>query len=333
MTGLALVVGLAALFVAMALVAAFVLGLATKSQRPEERMRRRLSIYTLRGRPEQPVPVAEPTSRLGDSAVARTAVEFADRMVERQDLDDVIGSRLEAAGIPLRTAEWMLMHTGMAAATGILFMALPGNRLAAGIVGVVIGMVGPWLFLSLRQDRRQAAFLSQLPDTLQLLAGSLRAGYSMPQAIDTVTREGQPPMSGEFNRALVETRLGVDADTALQGVADRMKSQDFAWVVMAIRIQRDVGGNLAELLTTVADTMRERERLARHVRSLSAEGRLSAWILGLMPVAFAGYLLISRPTYIRVLFVEQLGQLLLLMAVVLLAVGALWLRKVVRVEV
>ncbi len=112
--------------------------------------------------------------------------------------------------------------------------------------------------------------------------------------MDTVVREGQQPITGEFNRALVEARLGVPIEDALDGIAERMKSKDFGWVVMAIRIQREVGGNLAELLTTVAATLRERERLRRQVSVLSAEGRLSAWILGLLPVVFALYL-VARP--------------------------------------
>jgi tight adherence protein B len=168
---------------------------------------------------------------------------------------------------------------------------------------------------------------------LQLIAGSLSAGYSMPQAIDTVVREGSQPISGEFNRALVEARLGVPMEDAMEGIADRMKSKDFAWVVMAIRIQREVGGNLAELLTTVSGTLRERETLRRQVKVLSAEGRLSAWILGLLPPVFALYLALAQPSYLKPLVTEALGWLLLAVGLVLLAVGALWMRKAVKVEV
>ncbi len=175
--------------------------------------------------------------------------------------------------------------------------------------------------------------MAALPDTLQLLAGSLAAGYSMPQAVDTVVREANPPISTEFNRAMVETRLGVDLEDALQGIADRMGSVDFAWVVMAIRIQREVGGNLAEVLTTVAATLRERERLRRQVQVLSAEGRLSAWILGGLPIVFALYLLLARPDYLLPMVQNVLGWIMLGMGLILLIVGALWLRKVVKVEV
>jgi tight adherence protein B len=148
-----------------------------------------------------------------------------------------------------------------------------------------------------------------------------------------VVREGQPPMSVEFNRALIDSRLGMPVEDALEGIGRRLSSQDFSWVVMAVRIQRDVGGNLAELLTTVADTLRERERLRLQVKVLSAEGRLSGWILGGLPIVFFAYLTVTNPTYVHPLWSSALGAVMLVMAVVLLAVGAFWLTRVIKVEV
>jgi tight adherence protein B len=211
-------------------------------------------------------------------------------------------------------------------------MVLSGGQAAAAQLGLARGLVVPRLVRSVRQQRRSNAFLAQQPDTLQLLAGSLQAGYSLPQALDTVIREGEPPMSTEFNRALIETRLGMPIDEALEGIATRLLSQDFGWVVMAIRIQREVGGNLAELLGTVAETLRERERLRRQVQVLSAEGRLSGWVLGALPVVFALYLVVARPEYLAQMF-TPLGYLMLATAVVLLTVGGLWMVRAVKVEV
>jgi tight adherence protein B len=165
------------------------------------------------------------------------------------------------------------------------------------------------------------------------LAGSIAAGYSLPQAIDTVVRESEAPMAAELNRALIEARLGVPIEDALETIGVRMDSVDFAWVVMALRIQRDVGGNLAEVLTTVAATMRERERLRRQVDVLSAEGRLSAIILGALPLLFVTYLIFARPEYIGVLVTTPLGILMVVTGVVLMIIGAFWLRKVVKVVV
>jgi tight adherence protein B len=260
-------------------------------------------------------------------------VELAERVTKRQGLADVVDGRLEAAGIPMRTPEWLIVQVGAAVGLSLLFLLLSGGAPVAAAAGLLLGLALPWLLLMVRQGRRESAFLAQLPDTLQMLAGSLQAGYSLPQALDTVVREGQPPMSVEFNRALVENRLGMPVEDALEGIANRMASQDFSWVVMAVRIQRDVGGNLAELLVMVADTLRERERLRRQVRVLSAEGRLSGWILGALPVLFFAYLAVANPKYLSPMWSTPIGIGMIILAAVLLGAGAFWLTRVVKVEV
>jgi tight adherence protein B len=325
-----LIAALGGLFVALTILLGVALARATAGTSMEGRVRRRLSVYTLAGR--KPVKQHE-TTVLGQTALARQAVGIADRLVQDRDFEGMLARRLDAAGLSLRPAEWLLIHVGIALASGLLLLLVSGLRIVPALLGIVLGVAGPFLFLVVKESRRKAAFLGQLPETLQLMAGSLSAGYSMPQAIDTVVRDGSPPISSEFNRALVESRLGVPVEDALEGVADRMKSRDFAWVIMAIRIQRQVGGNLAELLTTVAATLRERERLRRQVQVLSAEGRLSAWILGVLPLGFALYLLMARGTYLEPLWTDPLGWALLVIGTVLMGAGALWLRKVVQVEV
>ena len=324
--------GLGALFLALALVVAFVLGTATRSNRPEELMRRRLSIYTLTGR--KPKRASETTTTaLGDSAVARSAVEFADRVVKNRDFDAVLGRKLEAAAIPLKSSEWLLIHVGVTVALSLALFLISGGAILPTVLGLVVGGIVPWLYLAIKKSKREKAFLAAMPDTLQLLAGSLQAGYSLPQALDTVVREGQEPVVTEFNRALVESRLGVPVEDALDGISDRMESKDFLWVVMAIRIQREVGGNLAEVLTTVAGTLRERERLRRQVQTLSAEGKLSAYILGALPPLFVVYLIFARPDYLAVLYTDPAGIVFSVAGVLLLAVGSFWMSKVVKVEV
>jgi tight adherence protein B len=165
------------------------------------------------------------------------------------------------------------------------------------------------------------------------MSGSLAAGLSLAQAADAVTREGAEPVAGEFRRALVETRLGVPLEDALEGVAERFDSDDMRWTVMAIRIQREVGGNLAELLDTVAATMREREYVRRQVSTLTAEGRLSAWVLGSLPVLFLAFLLAFNREYVNLLFTDPRGLAMLAFGFVLLGAGVLWMSRLVRVEV
>jgi tight adherence protein B len=137
--------------------------------------------------------------------------------------------------------------------------------------------------------------MKQLPDTLQLLAGTLKAGYGVLQAIDTVVKEVEDPTSTEFQRALTEARLGLPLEDSLGDMAERIDSDDFRWVVVAMNIQRQVGGNLAELLETVAATLRGREQVRRQISALSAEGRLSAIILIALPFVILGFLLMTNP--------------------------------------
>ena len=139
------------------------------------------------------------------------------------------------------------------------------------------------------------------------MAGSLQAGLSLPQGMDTIVREGAEPMATEFRRALVETRLGVSIEDALESIGERMMSDDFQWCVMAIRIQREVGGNLAELLLQVAGTLRERDYLRRQVKSLSAEGRFSAYILLALPPGIMLYEFVTNRDYLRPLYTTGVG--------------------------
>ena len=166
------------------------------------------------------------------------------------------------------------------------------------------------------------------------MAGSLTAGLSLAQSIDTIVNEGSEPISSEFRRVLVEARLGVSLETALEGVAERFDSKDFAWVVMAINIQRRVGGNLAELLDTVAATIREREYMRRQVAALAAEGKLSAFVLGGLPPLFFIYLLLHEVRLRLGPVVDgPLGYLMLGGSVFILAVGAFWMSRIIKVEV
>jgi tight adherence protein B len=327
------VVAIIALFGALCIMVATATGALARDQDEESEVVRRLAVYTFSGREARRAAVAEQTTALGNSAMARGAVDLAERLARGRHVERWLDGRLDDAGLPLRTAEWTVIHVGTAVVTTLLFLLIGAGSIFAGLLGLVLGLVAPWLFLVVRQSRREAAFLGQLPDTLQLLAGSLQAGYSLPQAMDTVVREAKPPIGTEFNRALIEARLGVPPEDALEGIANRTGSRDFSWIVMAIRIQRDVGGNLAELLGSVAETLRERERLRRQVSALSAEGRLSGIILAALPLIFTVYLLLVQPDYLRPMFTTAQGILLLVFGAILLALGGFWMSRVVKVQV
>ena len=219
---------------------------------------------------------------------------------------------LEAAGTrPAAGRVAAPARRGACVVGGLLGLLLGAGNLVLGVLVVVVGAIGPSIYLKVKRRKRLKAFSTGLADTLQLMSGSLSAGLSLAQSIDTIVREGTEPISGEFRRVVIETRLGVTLEDSMEGVAERMESRDFTWVVMAIRIQREVGGNLAELLLTVAATLREREYLRRHVRALSAEGRLSCYVLGGLPPGFLLYLTLTKPEYVKPMYTTPIGWILL----------------------
>jgi tight adherence protein B len=287
--------------------------------------------YGISGRGGRPARAhAAPAS----ASLADQARDVAGKVLSsNRDLEARIAHRLEAADLSLRPAEWLLLHAGLAVGIGLAGGLLGRGNPILLFLFLAVGVIGPWAYLGRKRAARLKAFNTNLADTLQMLASSLSAGLSLAQSIDTVVREGTEPISSEFRRVIVESRLGVGLEDALEGVAKRMDSKDFAWVVMAVRIQREVGGNLAELLNTVAATLREREYLRRHVAALSAEGRLSAWILGGLPPGFLAYLTLARPSYVHPMYTTPLGLLMCVAMAVLLLVGVVWMSKAAKVEV
>jgi tight adherence protein B len=181
--------------------------------------------------------------------------------------------------------------------------------------------------------REKRRFENQLPDTLTLISTSLRAGYSLLQAVEAVAAEAPDPTAREFGRAIAEARLGRSVTEALDGITSRTQSKDFQWAVMAIEIQREVGGNLAEVLQTVADTMLQRNRLRGEIKALTAEGRISAFVLGSLPFVMGLFLWTTNADYIAPLFEETFGLIALGVGVVLMAGGIFWLRKIIDIDV
>jgi tight adherence protein B len=203
----------------------------------------------------------------------------------------------------------------------------------AGVAVTLLGWVVPFVVLFRAARKRLLTLQGQLSDVLMILASSLRAGHSFLQALDSVAKEIDEPAASEFGRALSEIQLGRSIDDALQALSERVGSLDLEWAVTAINIQRKSGGNLAEVLETVAATIREREALRRQVRALSAEGRWSAVILIVLPFLILGYMLVVSPGYLAPLLEWSFGKLVLAAGGVLMLVGWAWMRKIVRLDV
>jgi tight adherence protein B len=266
------------------------------------------------------------------TAIAQRALSVVDRTVRARGQRDRLVAELERAGLRMRPEEWAVIQLAVVLGLGVVLLVVTGSIIGL-IIGAAIGWIGARMFIKTKVSRRQAAFMDQLPDTLQLLASSLRTGFSLNQALGGVVREGTEPTASEFARALTEVRIGADLEGAMDGVATRMRCQDLAWVVMAVRISREVGGNLAEVLGTTVQTMRARAELRRQVRVLTAEGRVSARILTALPFFVGAALALLRPGYLKPLFTQAPGIAMLCAGAVLLALGSFWLSRLVKIKV
>lgn len=304
-----LLVGAGALFVALSVVFSLLLRPTARSQLSSGAGRHRGSTATL-------------------PALAGSAARAIEHGLGRRGRIRGLDARLEQAGVALRPGEYVLLLSAVA----LLALLLTG-ALVNPVVGVIVAaatVLSGKAVLQHRVLRRRAAFEDQLSDTLQMLASSLRSGHGLQQAIDAVAKEAERPTSDELRRVIVETRLGRDLSTCLDAMADRMASEDFEWVVQAVAIHRDVGGNLSEVLDQVSETIRDRNQVRRQVKVLSAEGRLSAIVLLAMPFAAFGALALINPEYIAELTTSTTGHMLIALAFVLMSVGAIWIRRLVR---
>ncbi len=242
---------------------------------------------------------------------------------------------LEQAGIRMQPPAFTLMVISAA-----LVLALAGLTVSVGTIWAVpvmavfaaLAPLGAKLLLKLRASRRRVKFADQLDESLGLLAGGLRAGHSLLRAVDATAQEAEAPTSEEFARIVNETRIGRDLGEALENTASRMKSEDFRWVAQAIAINREAGGNLSEVLDQVGHTIRERNQIRRQVKVLAAEGKLSAWILILLPVVVFGVLMLIQPSYFNGFLSSIIGIIALVVAMILLVVGSLWMMAAVKVK-
>ena len=283
--------------------------------------RRRLAKELAAVEPEQ-------SSRSQMGALGEKATELAERGLARHDSDMALASALERAGIDMRAPEFLVLT--VASALGAAFFgALLGGPVMA-LIGGGLAVGGFAFYVSHKTSKRAKKFGEQLPDTLSFIAGALRAGHSLPQAIDSLVHEAQSPTKEEFQRALFESQLGHTLPDALEMMAGRVRSEDFDWVVQAIGIQRDVGGDLAAVLDNVTATIRDRTRIRRQIDTLTAEGRLSALVLLALPVAVFLFLSVVNPGYIRDLTTTAAGVVMLCVAGGLMIVGAVWLKRITR---
>ena len=287
------------------------------------RLRRRISPHV--GEPERKRARGPVQERF---ATASSLMKATERALGHLRVWHALHRLLERADVPLRTVELVYLALGCGLVSGLVF-AVAG--MASFVILIAMGVGGwlPILFVWHKARRRLNAIDDQLPDLLVTLAASLKAGHSFRQGIQAVVDEGQPPASKEFKRVLTETRLGRPMDDALADMANRIGSKNVSFVVTAVTIQRQVGGSLAGIFDMVAEAVRNRQQFARKIRSLTAMGRASAYVLVGVPFFMLGTITLMNPTYMDPLYHSSTGNKLLILGLAMIAVGSLMLRKIV----
>jgi tight adherence protein B len=269
---------------------------------------------------------------LAASPALRRAVEVTANLANRKGALGSVERSLRAADVPVRPAELILAHVVgtvvVPVAVFLATMSVPKTALALVVAGG-----GPPYTLRFLAARRRKRFGLQLPDVLTGLSGSLRAGRSIGQAIEALSREVEDPVGRELRKVVAEVRLGRTLHETLHDAAERVGSDDFKWAVLAMQIQAEVGGNLAELLDQVAVTMRERTRMKLEVRALTAEGRGSAVMLVIMVPALGGVMAAMNPSYMAPMFSTSAGRMMLGISAVMIGGGYFWMKSMVKIDV
>ena len=283
--------------------------------------------------PTIPLDRRQPFRTEADSQLTRfagSAVQGIDHFLTKGNIRYFNREVLENAGLRLSQAEFVLLVI-----IGSFVGALMGLVVAGPLLAFLLALAGPFVskfVLNALASKRRRKFDEQLGDTLQLLSGSLRAGHSILRAIDAAAKESQAPTSEEMRRVITETSLGRDLLVSLNDTAERMRNEDFVWIAQGIQINREVGGNLAEVLDQVNETIRERSEIKGHIKALAAEGKFSAYILMALPVAIVVLLMFTNPAYMNKMFTTPLGWVMVVAAVVLMTIGGLWMRKIIDLK-
>ena len=266
-----------------------------------------------------------------------------DKAISGRDFFDTIRKRIAKADVKLRVSEYLILVVLSGVGVSLLAYFMFDNNLVLAIVLFFVGLKIPKWWVDFTATKRMRAFDGQLSDTLNLWVNALRSGYSVLQGMETIATELPPPVSKEFERVVQEVRLGLSLEKALDNMYRRVPSEDLDLVITAVNIQREVGGNLAEVLDTISHTIRERVRIKGEIRTLTAQGRASGWIISLLPIVLGGLLYMINPEYVAELWVKEepfllpgvipCGWGILAFSGMMIVFGALAIRKIVDVEV
>lgn len=265
------------------------------------------------------------------SALVETTIGAAGKLIEQIDAKGSLLAKLEKARLPIRPGEFLLFVASGGVVLAAFLMAITSSWVF-GAAGLVATPFLARVFLDQRISRRTKKFEEQFPDALTLVASSLSAGHTFLRSIQMMTEEAEGPIAEEFSRVVNETQLGDPLVDALERMSTRLALRDVDWVVQAIRIQQTVGGRLADLLHTLADFIRARDEIRREIQVLTAEGRMSAWVLGVMPPGLAVFIQTTNPGYLDPMF-EGWGPVWLAGAGLSIVAGMTMIFRMIKVDI
>ncbi len=284
----------------------------------------RLDRYATRATALEAEPAARAAAR-GDNRL--------NRFIASRNASQRLAVELSRADMALKPSEFILFNVATTLGGFLIILMLTRTNLVGALVGGLLGFYIPRMYVRFRQGKRLDAFNNQLGDTLILVSNSLRSGYALLQSMETVSRELPPPMSTEFGRVVREIGLGIGLEEALAHMLQRIPSDDLDMVITTINIQHEVGGNLAEILDTIAHTIRERVRIKGQIRALTASQRMSGNVVAILPIALGAFMTVFNPGYIGRMFSESCGVMMLIFGGVTITAGYLAIRKITQIEV
>lgn len=245
---------------------------------------------------------------------------------------DKLKAAVMTAGLPLRSEEFTMIWISAIILPALIVYTVTSNFLIS-IAAIAAGAVLPLLYLKIMKKRRQDLFGVQLGDALMLISNGLRAGFSFEQVLETVSKELPDPISSEFSRVTRELKMGMTLESSLTSMTERMENTDLRLLTSAVLIQRQVGGNLADILDTISVTIQDRIRIKNNIKALSAQGRISGLIVGAIPIVLFLALSTINPEYMQMFYESLLGKIMLVVAVIMEVVGFIVIRKMIKIDV
>ena len=240
--------------------------------------------------------------------------------------------KMQKAGLPLLGTEFLVL-LALSFCFSIAIAFFVSKKWYVAVLIAIVVVLAEWIYILIRINRREASFTNQLGDCLMMVANAMRSGFSFLQAMELVSKEMEPPISDEFKHVMRDIGLGASVERALDDMDKRVSSPDFSLVVTAVLIQQQVGGDLAHILDTISDTIQDRIRMRREVQTLTAQGRMSGWVLAALPFGLGAFLASVNPSYMEPLFTERIGQMAIGLSVLMVIIGFLVIQKIVDIDV